>query len=379
MKRSYIVAAAIAVGIVLWMLSGQFESPRAKSADETAAAQPASQKQDFAVRARTFQSQPHNSELQIRGRTEALRIVEVRAETSGRVIALPVVEGTSVGQGDLLCALDVRDREARVREAEAAVRQRSMEFKAAEELSGQGFRSETQKAASEAALDAAQAALTAAKIDLDNTQIAAPFDGVLDELGVEIGELVQMGEVCAVIVDQDPFLVVAQVAEREVGMLRVGMESTARLVTGETVTGRIRFIATRAEASTRTFRVEIEVPNEDGYLRDGVTAEITIPLESVEAHKITPAYLTLNAAGTIGVRIIENGDTVRFRPVTVIEDTGDGVWVAGLTPSVTIITVGQDFVVDGQRVTVQMEQGSATPGQTVTPSGAAVTGSNGRG
>ncbi len=354
MNRSYMLAGLFAVVIILWMASGALLSNGPATPSDATVSEDT---KSFRVKAQVVRSTPRATTLQLRGRTEAVRILELRAETIGRVVGLPAQEGSLVDAGAVICELDVRSREARLNEMKASVRQREMEYKAAKDLSGRGFRSETQAAAAQAELERAKADLRERELDLANTTIKAPFPALLDLYEVEVGTLMQIGDICAILVDQDPFLVVAQVSEQEIGRLSVGMAAQARLVTGEMVEGRIRLISTRAEATTRTFRMEIEVPNPDQMVfRDGVTAEITVPLETVSAHRISPALLSLNSEGELGVRIIVGRDLVRFERVTVVADEGDGVWVTGLPDEVTVITVGHDYVVDGQRVAVDLAQ-----------------------
>lgn len=351
MKRSYIIALAIAALMIVWMASGQLSSGGADKNGTGNGGGTADRA--FLVRTDVFNASPRQAQLLLRGRTQALRTVSVKAETMGRVTELPAVEGGPVAENDVICQLDVQDKELRVDEARASLRQRQIEFDAASKLSTKGFQSETQKAGARAALDTAKARLKAAELDLQHTRIKAPFDGILDRVDVEIGDLMQVGNVCGVVVDQDPFLVIAQVSEIEVGQITVGAPATAQLVSGESVEGTVRYLATRADQQTRTFRMEIEVANPDGYLRDGITAEIRVPVREVRAHLISPGVLTLDTDGQIGVRTVVDGKTVRFRPVTIIDaDSDDGVWVAGLPERVEIITVGQDFVVDGQTVRV---------------------------
>ncbi len=350
MNRSFILAGIIAAGIIAWMASGQLGANNDPGPPET---EPAAQDAQaaFRVRAVAFTASERTVFLQLRGRTQALRTVSVRAETSGRVVELPVQEGAIVEAGALLCQLDVRDREARVAQAKAALRQRTLEYEAAQQLSGRGFRSETQAAGAQADLEEARANLRSAELDLANTRVTAPFDGIMDNYNVEIGDLMQTGETCTTVVDLDPFLVIAQVAEKEVSGLEVNTPAQAQLITGETVTGTIRFISARAQEATRTFRVEIEVPNPDlAVRREGVTAEILVPRNTVYAQKIPASFLTLNALGQIGVRTVDADSIVRFMPVEVVEDAGEGIWVTGLPQEVTIISVGQDYVVDGQKV-----------------------------
>src|SRR5213078_2885908 len=115
------------------------------------------------------------------------------------------------------------------------------------------------------------------------------------------------------------------VSEQDVGKLKVGAPASATLVSGETVNGTVHFVATKADATTRTFRVEIELPNPDAKLRDGVSADIHIPVKELRAAKISPGILVLDDNGVVGVRTVENG-IVRFKPVEIVSDGPDGMW-----------------------------------------------------
>ncbi|MEO0830383.1 MAG: efflux RND transporter periplasmic adaptor subunit, partial [Pseudomonadota bacterium] len=189
--------------------------------------------------------------------------------------------------------------------------------------------------------------------------ITAPFDGVLDNRFVEIGDFLSVSQPCATVVDLDPILVVGQVSERDVDKLSMGSVGQARLISGQKLEGVVRFIAKTAEQETRTFRVELAVPNKDNALPAGITAEIIVAAEAVTAHLMSPAFLVLNDAGEIGVRVVSADKTARFQKVSVLEDSNDGVWVGGLPEKATIITVGQEFVRDGQTVDVTMENDEA--------------------
>lgn len=130
-------------------------------------------------------------------------------------------------------------------------------------------------------------------------------------------------------------------------------------MTGEEVAGRVRYVARVADPVTRTFRVELEVANPDGHLRDGVTAEVLLPGPPVSAHRVSPALLSLNTAGELGVKIVDAEGRARFRPVQIVEQARNGLWLAGLPEEITLITVGQEFVTDGQPVTTVDEESLA--------------------
>lgn len=357
LRRSHILAIGIALVIAAWVLSGQIGNDDSGALANGEVAETQGNEQALPhVRARIFHAENRQTAVNVRGRTEAVRTVEVRAETSGTIIDLPVAKGAHVQEGDLLCRLSLNARDANLAEAEALMRQRWLELDAAQKLAARGHRSETQAAAAQAAYDAARAQVKQREIELGHTRILAPFDGVVDHRHVEQGDYLQIGQPCVTLVDLDPFLVIGQVSETDVGDLQEGAHGIATLITGEQVDGFVRFIATTADEATRTFRVELEVSNEDGRLRDGVTAEIRIPGSEAAAHLIPPSVLGLDDAGSIGVRILDDSDVVHFRRVDILQDGPDGVWVTGLPTSVKLITVGQEFVVPGQKVDVTYEQ-----------------------
>ncbi len=359
-KSSYLMAGGIAIFLVLWMASGYIGSDSAISAigEENTIGSP--ETEALAVRAKVSKAQVHSSNLILRGRSQASRVVIMRSETVGRVIDVPAQEGARINEGDVICELAMNARQAMYAQAEANLRQRELELKAAKSLLSKGHRSETQEAAAQAAYDAAQAALEEITIEIEHTKIRAPFDGVLDKRNVEVGDYMSMGDPCATVMDPTPFRIVGQVSEKEVMFLKPGMKGFAKLVTGDSFEGELRFVSNVADPATRTFRIELEVPNESFALRDGVTAEIHIPFNSIRAHLLAPSVLVLNEAGQIGVRIAREDDTVQFVPVEILADTEDGVWLGGLPEQITVITVGQDYVGEGQKVMVVLPEEETT-------------------
>lgn len=363
MKKSFVIAFVIAAAVAAWVMSDKWtggndetvaaEAPRPTNA---AAEVAKTKKEDLLVEIRTIVAEPRRRHIELRGRTEASRWVDVRAETGARVTTINARKGAAVRAGDVLVELAMEDREAKLAEAIASVRQRQMEYDAAQRLSEKGYRASTKLAESAALLDRAIASQAQIEIDIENTKIRAPFDGVLELRHVEMGDYVSHNMVVARVVDQDPFLVVGQVSEIDVPNLRVGQPGQATLADGRTVEGTIRFIATTADNTTRTFRVELEVPNRDRTLRDGLTAEISIQVDEKLAHRVSSAILTLNDLGQLGVRGVGVDKVVKFFPVTIIDDTGNGVWLAGLPERVDVITVGQEFVREGDRVRIKRDQ-----------------------
>jgi multidrug efflux system membrane fusion protein len=171
----------------------------------------------------------------------------------------------------------------------------------------------------------------------------------VDDRYVNVGDYMRVGDKCELVIAPEPFLAVGAVSEQDVGKLKIGAPANATLVSGENVAGKVYFVATKADATTRTFRVEIELPNPDARLRDGISADIHIPVKQVEAMKISPGILVLNDNGVVGVRTVQSG-IVHFQPVNIVSDGPDGMWVTGLPTGTSVITVGQEFVAEGSRV-----------------------------
>ncbi len=173
---------------------------------------------------------------------------------------------------------------------------------------------------------------------------------MLDQRDAEVGNYLQVADPVATIIDLDPIVLVGFATERDVSQLEIGGPARARLLDGREVVGALRFIAARAEIETRTFRIEVEVPNADYGIRDGLSAELVVPVEDVPAHRVSPAVLTLGSQGEVGVKLVDETNTVRFAPVEILREDVDGLWITGLAPSARMIVVGQDFVIDGQLV-----------------------------
>ena len=348
MRPSYRWALAILILATLWIASGVFSGISKTTATSASAADDIPR-----VRVALLTASDRDASLTIRGRTEALHAVDLKAEVDGVVQAIHFEKGDRVKAGQVLCELKLNDRAAKLAQAHALVVQTEKQHKVDLDLAKEGFRSATQVDQSAAALEAARAGERTMSIDLENTRIRAPFDGLVDDRYVDVGDYMRPGDKCALLIAPEPFLAVGEVSERNVGKLKVGGPASATLVTGETVQGRIRFVASSADDKTRTFRVEVDLPNPDGKLRVGVSADIHVPVRELMAQKISPGILVLDDNGVVGVRAVENG-IVRFLPVEIVSDGPDGMWVSGLPNRVAVITVGQSFVTDGERVNAVM-------------------------
>lgn len=344
------------------------------------------------VVAMASKAQDIDSAVILRGRTEATRDVQVAAETSGLVISEPISKGNYVDAGDVLCRLAPGTREARlaeararlaeaygrvpeaqaaIAEAQARLREANLNVENTRRLNERGVASETQlfnaeavaeaalaglqraqsgTASAEAGIEAAQAAVAGAEAEIDRLTITAPFGGLLETSTAELGTLMQPGAPCATIVQLDPIKLVGFVPEIDKDKVQLGAMAGAKLTSGAEVRGAVKFISRSADETTRTFRVEVEVPNDDLRISAGQTVEIVVASDGEQAHLVPQSALTLDDTGTLGVRTVGDDNVAAFMPVTLLRDTTEGVWLTGLPNVVNIITVGQEYVVDGVTV-----------------------------
>jgi membrane fusion protein, multidrug efflux system len=348
MRKSYIWATAITVGLGLWMASPYLFG--ASSAEEIATEAVAVPEKLFKVKVKTFTAIPRVAVVTANGVTAASKRVDARARTSGTIMETLVSQGKTVKAGDVLCKLDMASRESDLAQAKASLASAKRDFEATEKLAKNSYATTAKLWSEKARLDLAQAVLTGIETDVGYLDIKAPVEGVLIEKPAEAGSLLAVGGLCATISKLDPLLVAVQISESYVSYVVEGMTAKARLATGEEVDGKVSFISKTADLATRTFKVELEVANPGERMREGVTTELSVGLPPQLAQKLPGSVLILNEAGKFGVRVLNADNTTQFTPVEVIAQENDGMWVTGLGSSVNIVTLGQDYVRDGEKV-----------------------------
>lgn len=236
--------------------------------------------------------------IKVSGTTEADKLIKIRAETSGTVVSRPVKQGQFVKKDQLICQLYNAGRSS-------------------------------------------------------YPKVKAPFDGYLETFSVKEGDYLNTGAVCATIIDPDPMRLIGEVSEKEINFVKVGAKAGAELISGKKVEGVVSFVSTSANKGTRSFRVEIDVKNSDRSIRDGVSAQIEIEGDTILAHRISPSILMLGEAGELGIRTVNEENQVEFKKIEILEDSMEGIWISGLPRNIRIITIGQEYVFQGQIVNVK--------------------------
>lgn len=347
LNKSHYFAIGLAGLLSLWMVSGV--ATKDPQPQPTAPALSATESA-FPVQVQRFQNKEVSPELILHGATQASRTVHLSSEISGAVKRILKREGEFVKAGETVVELDAQDKPQQVEQAKALLKQRKLEHAASQNLYNKGLQNDTALAQSEVLLAQANAQLKQLQIQLDATRIKAPFSGVLENRKIELGTYVQRGDPVFSVLDYDPFIISAHVSEKDVASVNLNSKAQGRLITGEIVEGRIRYVSSIAAKTTRTFTVELEVPNPNQRMADGLTADILLPLSNTQGILVSPALLSLDEQGSLGIKYVDLDNRVVFGKVQLIKAQANGVWISGLPSNVDVITIGQSFVSSGDAV-----------------------------
>ena len=334
-------ASFFTIALIIWFGSGLLISPQSGES-VTKTTSPTN------VQVTVFDDKLFEPTVTLRATTEPYRSVNMVAQIAGQISAVLVQEGTAVKKGQAICEISVEDRYFRLAQAKAHLDQSSIAYRGALKLKSGGFQSELAISQAKATLETAKANLKRAQLNVGHLKVVAPFDGIVESREVEIGDYVVPGKTCALIVDLDPLKVTALVNELEVSQIKLGSVASASIGDNSPLDAAVSYIAHRADPATRSYRLEAVIENTEKAIRAGLSARLNILTEGVQAHLIPASSILLNDQGGMIVRIIGAGNIAQSLPVAVLGETGNGIWVSGLPGSVNIITVGQNYVIDGE-------------------------------
>jgi len=354
-----VAAVAVLVAFAAWMGTGKFSS--VGSAVEDAAAQgeakPAASAPVEAPKAvaRTVAvvvppRVQHARAIRLSGLTQADKRAVLATRAAGIIEQLTVKQGDKVKAGQPVLMLSAEDKPAMIDMATQVVKQRQAELEAAQRLAKTGTVSKLSLDTAVSALAQAESQLKAAQADLERLSSVAPFDGVIDSVDVELGSAVAQGAQIATLLALDPVIVKGEVSERDLRYIKVGDNAESLLVNGERVTGTVRYISRESTPATRTYRVEVAIPNPDDRIPAGMTAEITVRAESADSVVLPRSVVTLSANGDLGIRAVDKDNKIVFFPIDLLDDLTTGLVLGGVRADVQVVVAGQDLVTEGDVV-----------------------------
>lgn len=351
-----VVSILVLIAAVVWVGTGEFSYVGSAAQEAEKKTKPAKTeavvKPPRTVAAVAVPLVDHRLTIRVSGQTAPDKRAELAARSGGTISMLAFKQGDTVKAGDVILDMDSKEKKIAVDAAAQVVKQKQAKADATEALAKRGSVAKLQLDDVRADLQGAKSQYEAAKAELERTQVIAPFGGVIDRVSVENGSSVQQGAPVATLLSLDPIIATGEVSERNLASIKVGSPATVRLVSGVVEEGSVRFISREANAATRTFRIEVAVPNADGSIPSGMTAEIDLKSDPVQAVKLPRSAVTLNGEGQLGVRAVDKDNKVVFLKVELIDDATDAIVLTGVAEGTKVIVSGQDFVTDGETVKV---------------------------
>ncbi|MDX2319067.1 MAG: efflux RND transporter periplasmic adaptor subunit, partial [Moritella sp.] len=299
-KKPLFQAALIAIAFAVWMVSGSgSEQVNNIQVDGAVAANTKAvvEKPIPQVRTQQFDAQLVARSISLYGRTAADRETNLGAEIAGRVDAVLAKRGSFVKKGDIIVRMEENDLPQLLMRAKTLYKQREIEYQGAKKLAAQGFQGKARLAEAASALMDASTDVFTIELQLEKTVIIAPISGILNERHVEVGDYLAKGNPIATIADINPLIVKADVTELDVNNVQLQQVANVRLVSGEEVAGKVRYISRVANAATNTFNIEVAIDNADLRLSAGGSAELSLPLRQEWAVKLSPSTLALDEKG----------------------------------------------------------------------------------
>ncbi len=358
MKKSYILSIGISILLIIWMLSGILIPNTAtdeKNGSDTVDL--------FKVEVEEYVAQPKQLFLTVQGQSVPNRDVLLRAQTSSDIAELLIKEGDKVEKGEVIARLNMQDRQLELEQQQALLEANQNTLDRLKELQQRNFQSQNELERAYTDLKTSQTNVARIERDIQHTTIRAPFAGQIQSLMAEQGDFVQVNTPIANIVENNPLLVEAQVAQQHIGLITEGSISKLIFANGMSREGKIVFIAPKAEQATRTYKAEIQVDNEDLILRAGMSVEAKLPTLEVKAHYVSPALFSLDDSGNIGIKTVNSQGLVEFHSIDIAQTDSNGAWVRGLPDRVRIIVTGQGFVKEGNQVEAVLKPHNVVPGR----------------
>jgi len=349
MNRSGFIAIGAVAALVIWMLSGQLGSEESSSDVVTV---DSSERNVTAMKVQTRRQSARaiTREIVVQGQAEPFKVIHLRTESGGTIESINIEKGQRVKAGEIIARLSTDNREANLAVAKANLIQASNEYEGARKLQKQGLSSRVNLESLAAKRESMRAQVQAAELELDNINIESPQDALVDNIDIETGDFVDRGDPVATLVDNSKLLVTGNIPQQNIVDIKQGIPAIAELITGETLQGEVRYVSTMAEPSSRSFRIEVLINNPPKRAMTGVSAAIRIPVETLDAHLISPAILALSESGELGIKAVNEDDEVVFHAINVVKTESAGAWVTGIPDNVNIITLGQGFVIPGEKV-----------------------------
>lgn len=302
--------------------------------------------------------------LSLPGEVEGSEDAVLSSALGGQVEKVLIGKGENVRAGQAIARIDSDIYGAQLAQAEAQRDQAAAELQRVQAMGDLASDSQRLQAETQAKIRAAQ--VRAAQAQMSRAVVKAPFSGIAADVFPTRGEFMGPGSPVARVVQLDPAKVTLSVADRDVVMLESGLEVIVKTAaTPEPVVGRIAHVGRAADLRTRSFPVDIEVPNPDGLLLPGMIATVSVERPLTPGTLVIPQDWVVTRRTGQGVFTVGDDGFAKWVPILLGDVLHDQVVVQdGLAPGARVVIAGHRDLVDGDKVLVSREGFCCANGRT---------------
>lgn len=280
------------------------------------------------------------SKLVVSGNVLANEEAMLKPEVSGKIISLEVKEGTEVQKGQLLAKLNDAPLQAQLQKAHVQQSLARDKVKRLKQLLDVKGVSQEEYDVAQSAFDAANADIELIKAQLVETEVRAPFNGIIGLKNISAGNYISTSDIIASIQQIDPVKVDFSVSEKYAGQVKSG--DTAYIMiegTKKTYTGRVYAIDPKIDAATRALKVRAVCENKNHEIYPGAYAQVTLILRATNSAIISSMAVIPDLRGQ-KVFVVRGGkaDPVKIETGSRTDTTVEVI--KGLNPGDTVVTTG---------------------------------------
>ena len=302
----------------------------------------------------TLKTERLEDKISLPAEVEPFEDLWVKAEVKGQVVSIPAKEGRLVKKGQLLVRLDDRDYRSRLARIEANYRLARQDYERMDALVKKNIAAESKLDEIEAKLEDLTAQRNEAQRSLERTSITAPISGRINEIKAKKGDLLDVNQQVAQILQFEKVKVMVGVPESDVAAVFDLNEAEVIIdaLENRKVKGRKIFLSSQPRTLARLYDLELMVPNPDGRILPGMFGQVELVKRVFDQALAVPLYAVITRGDESFVYVEKDGKAER-RLVKLGVLVGWQVHVeAGLNAGERVIVVGQRFLDDGQAVKV---------------------------
>ena len=294
--------------------------------------------------------------IEVRGNVQSRTNVYISAETMGQLTAVNVVEGQYVNKGQVLATIDSESIEKNIAEVETQLSFAKTVFEKRDRLWKQNIGTEIDYLQAKNNKESLEKSLETLNTQLEKTKIKAPFSGTIEVVPVSAGQIVQPGTQVAFLVSNQNMYIHAEVSEAYIGKFQKGDAVTVELPSlGQTFESTITTVGSVINQASRTFTVEVKLPNVKEYLKTNLVAIVKLTDYQAEDAITIPSRIIQEDLKGNFVYLVENGSKKAKKVHVKLGYSYNNLTevVAGLSGGESVVDKGNRTIADGTTVSIQ--------------------------